>query len=177
LIGSLSAHIVHFFIQRKGLFALLVLLLTGTLIYGTSLLRIEKDLYAVLPNGKEQARFNEIIQKNNLNKQVIFSLEIDGDEESCISLAEQLVEKLQVQFYGKLENIQLYQEVNEQVLLSHLQAASILLLSGEDYKKIGDNLSQDSISVRMNKLNERMQGMRGFFMKELLAYSMSNWHL
>jgi hypothetical protein len=71
-----------------------------------------------------------------------------------------------VQFHGKLENIQLYQEVNEQVLLTHLQAASILLLSEEDYKKIGANLSEDSISSRMNKLNERMQGMRGFFMKQ-----------
>jgi 1-acyl-sn-glycerol-3-phosphate acyltransferase len=169
LIGSLSAHIVRFLTQRKGFFVLLVLSITGFLIYGTSLLRIEKDLYAVLPNGKEHARFNEIIQKNNLNKQVIFSLEIDGDEESCISIAEQLVEKLQVQFHGKLENIQLYQEVNEQVLLTHLQAASILLLSKEDYKKIGSILSEDSISSRMNKLNERMQGMRGFFMKQLFA--------
>jgi hypothetical protein len=127
LIGSLSAHIVRFLTQRKGFFVLLVLSITGFLIYGTSILRIEKDLYAVLPNGREHARFNEVIQKNNLNKQVIFSLEIDGDEESCISIAEQLVEKLQVQFHGKLENIQLYQEVNEQVLLTHLQAASILL--------------------------------------------------
>jgi hypothetical protein len=81
LIGSLSAHIVRFLTQRKGFFVLLVLSITGFLIYGTSLLRIEKDLYAVLPNGREHALFNEVIQKNNLNKQVIFSLEIDGDEE------------------------------------------------------------------------------------------------
>lgn len=169
MIGLLSAHIVRFFIQRKGLFALFIAALTGVLLYGTSLLRIEKDLYAVLPKGKEFIRFNEIIQKNNLNKQVIFSLEINENEEACISKAEQLVEKLRIQFKDQLENIQLYQEVNEQVLLAHLQAVSVLFLDRADYEKINAGLNKDSISKRLSELNERMRGMRGFFMKDLFA--------
>lgn len=169
MIGVVSTYIVRFFIQRKALFGVVMCAIVGVLLFGASNLVIEKDLYAVLPDGKEHLRFNEIIQKNNLNKQVVFSLELNDDEEGCIAKAEVLVATLQKKFRGKLSNLSLYQTVDEQQLMTHLQASSILLLTTDDYHRIQKQLTTDSIQQAIDRLNERMQGMRGFFMRDLYS--------
>ncbi len=80
MFGQFIANSVQFFIQRRLVFLLVFGGVLAFLIVGLNRLKIEEDLYAVFPDGKEYQEFSEVLQRNNLNKQVVFSVDVLEDD-------------------------------------------------------------------------------------------------
>jgi 1-acyl-sn-glycerol-3-phosphate acyltransferase len=169
MLGQFSAHIVQFFIKKRLLFLVIFLGLITFLFFGIKRLAIEEDLYSVFPDGKEYQEFNSIIQKNKLNKQVVFSFDLLEDEDQTLEQLDQVSEQLENHFEKELTDFVIYRSVNEKKLLNYLQSSSVARLTSADYNKFDEKISIDSIHSAMTKNAEQLEGSNGFFLRSIIA--------
>ncbi len=139
------------------------------LIVGISKLRIKEDLYAVFPDGKAYSAFSEVLQKNALNKQIIFSLDVSQNDDQTFSQLNEIVHDLERSFQSDISDIVIQRSVDERGLVSYLQNAAIAHLTPADYQKIDQKILPDSIPLALSKSNERLQGTNGFFIRNIIA--------
>jgi 1-acyl-sn-glycerol-3-phosphate acyltransferase len=169
MFGQFSSNIVRFFIRKRLLFLLLLGGIIAFLILGLNRLKIEEDLYSVFPDGKEYREFSQILQKNNLNKQIVFSVNVGEDEEQTLDQLDQIVIDLEKNFSSEIGDFIVYRSVDEKALISYLQSSSIIQFSAADYEKISQKLSVDSIEKALSKAAERLEGANGFFLRSIIA--------
>lgn len=169
MFGQLSANIVRFFIRKKLLFFLFFGGIVAFLVFGVMRLKIEEDLYSVFPDGKEYQEFSRILQKNNLNKQVVFAVSAGEDEEQTLEQLDQIVEDLEKKFTAELGDFVVYRSVDEKELIGYLQSSAILHMNAADYKEIDRRLSKDSIDKAISKAAGRLEGTNGFFLRKIIA--------
>lgn len=169
MFGQFSSNIVRFFIQKRLLFLLLLGGIIAFLILGIQRLKIEEDLYSVFPDGKEYQEFSQILQKNNLNKQIVFSLNVGEDEEATLEQLDQIVGELEKKFTKEIGDFVVYRTVDEKTLISYLQSSAIVHLNDADYKQFTQKLSSDSIKSAIAKAAERLEGSNGFFLRSIIA--------
>jgi 1-acyl-sn-glycerol-3-phosphate acyltransferase len=169
MFGRISANIVNYFITKQLIFLAVFGAILTFLIFGLNRLKIEEDLYSVFPDGKEYQEFSQILQKNNLNKQIVFSIDTQEDEEKTLTQLDQIVSDIEKKFRNEITDFIVYRSVNEKELIRYLQSTSILQLSPSDYQKINKSLSSDSIKVALSKDAEKLEGSNGFFMRSLIA--------
>ena len=105
MFGQFIANSVQFFIQRRLVFLLVFGGVLAFLIVGLNRLKIEEDLYAVFPDGKEYQEFSEVLQRNNLNKQVVFSFDVLEDETQTLDQLDTVVSKLEQRFKHELSDL------------------------------------------------------------------------
>ncbi|MGV3612964.1 MAG: 1-acyl-sn-glycerol-3-phosphate acyltransferase [Fluviicola sp.] len=139
------------------------------LLFGVSKLRINQDLYAIFPQGKEFKKFNEIVQKNKLNKQVVFSIKAQEDEEITLEKLEDLKSDLEKQFSKELKDIEVVKTVDEGALIAFLQKSSVRNLTDEDYQEIRGKLLTDSIEKGLKRTSGLLTGPNAFFISKLAA--------
>ena len=118
MIGQICARIVEFFLKKRLFFWGTFALVLAFLLFGVSKLRINQDLYAIFPQGKEFKKFNEIVQKNKLNKQVVFSIKAQEDEEITLEKLEGLKSDLEKQFSKELKDVEVVKTVDEGALIA-----------------------------------------------------------
>jgi 1-acyl-sn-glycerol-3-phosphate acyltransferase len=169
MFGQFSSNIVRFFIKKRLLFLLLLGGIVAFLILGVKRLKIEEDLYSVFPDGKEYQEFSQILQKNNLNKQIVFSVNVGDDEEQTLDQLDQIVSDLEKNFSKEIGDLVVYRSVDEKALITYLQSSSILHLNAADYDEISLRLSKDSIAKAISKAAERLEGSNGFFLRSIIA--------
>ncbi len=168
MIGVLSTHIVQFLLKNRWLFWVIVAGALAFLINGFSRLSIQEDLYSIFPKGKEYKQFNDIIQKNNLNRQIVFSIRLTSPDTDPYDQIEKITQQLQRTFKNDLKDFQVYRDVNEKQLISFLQRSAILYLNTNDYRLINSRLQTDSINTIMQKNAQTLKN-GGFFSGQLLA--------
>lgn len=169
MFGQFIANSVQFFIKRRLVFLLVFGGVLAFLIVGLNRLKIEEDLYAVFPDGKEYQEFSEVLQRNNLNKQVVFSVDVLEDETQTLDQLDTVVSKLEQRFKQELNDFDVYKTVDEQVLVSYLQSSAIARLKNEDYKRFEGKIKSDSIQKAIANCEQRMNGSNGFFLRSFLA--------
>jgi predicted RND superfamily exporter protein len=169
MIGQISARIVEFFLKKRVFFWGSFALVVAFLLFGVSRLRINEDLYAILPQGKEFKKFNDIVQKNKLNKQVVFSIKAQEDEGLTLEKLEALKSGLEKQFPGELKDIEVVKSVDEGALIAFLQKSSVRNLTSEDYKQIHSKLQADSIEKALKRTSGLLTGPNAFFISKLAA--------
>ena len=131
MFGQLASGIVQFLLKNRLLFLLLFGGVVALLILGLNRLKIEEDLYSVFPDGKEYKEFSEILQKNKLNKQIVFSLNVREDE--SLDHLDELVEDLEKKFEHEIGDFIVYRDVDEQELVGYLQSSSILDFTSSNF--------------------------------------------
>lgn len=169
MIGQICARIVEFFLKKRLVFWGSFTLVVAFLLFGVSRLRINEDLYAIFPQGKEFKKFNEIVQKNKLNKQVVFSIKAQEDEEITLEKLEGLKADLEKQFSKELKDIEVVKSVDEGALIAFLQKSSVRNLTNEDYKQIQAKLQPDSIEKALKRTSQLLTGPNAFFISKLAA--------
>ncbi len=169
MIGQICARIVEFFLKKRLFFWGTFTLVLAFLLIGVSKLRINQDLYAIFPQGKEFKKFNEIVQKNKLNKQVVFSIKAQEDEEITLEKLENLKADLEKQFSKELKDIEVVKTVDEGALIAFLQKSSVRNLTKEDYKQIKGKLQSDSIEKGLKRTAGLLTGPNAFFISKLAA--------
>ncbi|WP_343635310.1 1-acyl-sn-glycerol-3-phosphate acyltransferase [Fluviicola sp.] len=136
---------------------------------GVSKLKINEDLYAIFPQGKEFKKFNDIVQKNKLNKQVVFSIKAQEDEEVTLEKLENLKADLEKQFPDELKDIEVVKSVDEGALIAFLQKSSVRNLTSADYNEIQGKLEKDSIKRGLQRTAHLLTGPNAFFVSKLAA--------
>lgn len=169
MIGQICARIVEFFLKKRLVFWGSFTLVLAFLLVGVSKLKINEDLYAIFPQGKEFKKFNDIVQKNKLNKQVVFSIKAQEDEEITLEKLEILKVDLEKQFSGELKDIEIVKTVDEGALIAFLQKSSVRNLGPEDYKRLQQQLQPDSIKKGLKRTAELLSGSNAFFISKLAA--------
>lgn len=169
MIGQVCARIVEFFLRKRFVFWAVFLLVTAILVFGVSKLRINQDLYAIFPQGKEFKKFNSIVQKNKLNKQVVFSIRSQEDEEQTLEKLEELQADLQKRFSKELSGIEIVKTVDEGALIAFLQKSSLRSLEPEDFQRIEGKLQPDSIKKSLKRTSDMLSGPNAFFISRLAA--------
>jgi 1-acyl-sn-glycerol-3-phosphate acyltransferase len=167
MFGQISSGIVQFLLKNKLFFLLMFGVLVAFLILGVKRLKIEEDLYSVFPDGKEYKEFSEILQKNKLNKQIVFSLNVREDE--SLDHLDELVEDLEKKFEHEIGDFTVYRDVDEQELIGYLQSSAVLDFADSDYARIAKRLTKDSIDLALASAAERLRGSNGFFQRTIIA--------
>ena len=169
MIGQICARIVEFFLKKRLVFWGTFTLVVAFLLVGVSKLKINQDLYAIFPQGKEFKKFNDIVQKNKLNKQVVFSIKAQEDEDVTLEKLETLKAGLEKQFSSELKDIEVVKTVDEGALVAFLQKSSVRNLTPEDYRQIRGKLQTDSIAKGLKRTSELLTGPNAFFISKLAA--------
>ncbi|MNJ89057.1 1-acyl-sn-glycerol-3-phosphate acyltransferase [compost metagenome] len=169
MIGQICARIVEFFLKKRLVFWGCFIAVLAFLLVGVSRLKINEDLYAIFPQGKEFKRFNEIVQKNKLNKQVVFSIKAQEDEELTLEKLETLKTDLEKQFSAELKDIEVVKSVDEGALIAFLQKSSVRKLDPEDYTRFQSKLHPDSIQKALKRTSGLLTGPNAFFISRLAA--------
>ncbi|TSJ46475.1 methyltransferase domain-containing protein [Fluviicola chungangensis] len=169
MIGQICARIVEFFLKKRLVFWGSFTLVLGFLLYGVSKLKINEDLYAIFPQGKEFKKFNDIVQKNKLNKQVVFSIKAQEDEELTLEKLEQLKADLEKRFPKELKDIEVVKPVDEGALIAFLQKSSVRNLTDQDYELLQEKLQPDSIATGLKRTASLLTGSNAFFISKLAA--------
>jgi len=169
MIGQICARIVEFFLKKRLVFWGSFILVLAFLLVGVSKLKINEDLYAIFPQGKEFKKFNDIVQKNKLNKQVVFSIKAQEDEEITLEKLENLKAELEKQFSRELKDIEVVKTVDEGALIAFLQKSSVRNLGPEDYQRLQQQLQPDSIKKGLKRTANLLSGSNAFFISRLAA--------
>lgn len=169
MFGQFIANTVQFFIKKPLVYLGVFGGVLAFLIVGLNRLKIEEDLYAVFPDGKEYQEFSNILQRNNLNKQLVFSVKVLDDETQTLDDLDTLVSKLKQRFGKELADFDVYKTVDEQTLIHYLQSAAIVRLKQEDYLRFNQKITKDSIRKAIADCEQRMNGSNGFFLRNFLA--------
>lgn len=169
MFGQFSARVVSFFIRHWILFSIGFIGLIGTLFSGIQRLHVEEDIYAIFPKGQEYSVFQKIIQKNKLNQQLIFSIAVQQDDFKNEAALFQIETGIKNSFKGRIARVKIYQSVDQKKLINYLQSAGIAGLTNQDYQKIKDKLSPDSLALTLKKTSEQLKSSNGIFLKYLLA--------
>jgi 1-acyl-sn-glycerol-3-phosphate acyltransferase len=168
MFGNFSYKIAAQFTRHKWLFFLVFCSVVVSLIYGLNSLRINQDLYGIFPKGEEFKGYQELLTKNNINNQLVFSL--NYDEEDGPDQVDRFHRELESNFSAEIAQIRSIQEVDESMLLKQLQQRAILALSDADYSQFESKITADSLSKSLRKNKDRLVGISGWYTKLLIQH-------
>lgn len=169
MFGQLSAGLLNFFLGKKWFALLLLAGVSAVLVLGMRRLQIAEDIYSVFPKGEEYSRFSAVLQRNNLNKQVVFSINASEDQEENFDDLDSVSVALQTEFEGDLDDFKVYRDVDQGLLLSYLQRASIAYFDSMDYARASERLNQDSIRRRLEEVKQKLTGGSALFLGDFYA--------
>lgn len=169
MFGQLAARIVQFFIAKKWIFFLLFTSICLLLSIGFSKLIVEEDIYSVFPKGQKYKEFSEILKHNNLNKQVVFSIDANEDFDENYDILDGLKETLEGTFGKELTDIQIYRNVDEQALVSYLQSAAVVSLDSSDYSAIEEKVKKENIEIQLAQVANKLKGSASVFTGQFWA--------
>lgn len=168
--GNFFAHIVAFFNRRVLVWFLAIVALSAFFYGGFRRLNIDENIYSVFPQGEAFARFNSILKENNLNKQLIFSIDATDKEPGQILAELDSVALLVQEKCGKLvTDIETVQESKEELVLDYNYSQLHCFLDEADYDRLSESLVPDSIADKVAAVNNRMSSMNGFFLRRVLV--------
>ncbi len=155
--GKFFAKIVSFWIQKPLAFFIFFSLLIGLLINGITKISLDEDIYSILPKSNNFKKFNTILKENNLNKQIVFSINAnDNDSDELLELLDSVKVSLQNNSQGLIKEITVSKDLSEQELLGNFYANFPSDLTAKDYQKIKGILKKDSIDQKINRVNEKL---------------------
>ena len=169
MIGKLNARIVEYFLRKKITFFLIFSGIFAVLIYGTWQLKINQDIYAVFPNNAKYKEFSAILQKNQLSKQIIFSIDAHGNEDETIAKLEDVKTQLEERFHNEIGDVVYQRDINERGLIAYFQSTSPCFFTQKDYATISKLLNSDSIRKRIQDDALRLSGSSILFLKNIIS--------
>ncbi len=155
--GKIFSKLVTFWIQKPIAFLSVFCLLIILLINGITNISLDEDIYSILPKSNEFKRFNTILKENNLNKQIVFSINAnDKDSDELLELLDSLKGNLQLKSKGLIKEIIVSKDISEKELLENFYANFPAEITQKDYQAISNRLNPDSIDQKVNKVNQKL---------------------
>lgn len=139
------------------------------LILGVRRLKINEDIYAIFPDSQKFTEVSEVLSKNALNRQVVFSIDAGEDEFEAGERLEALRVSLAENHSKELSDISYQSQVDEKALLNYLLEYGSMQLRDEDYIELSKKIHPDSIRRSVQHTADQLTGARLLFLKHVLA--------
>jgi len=165
--GNLFSKIVRLFNKNLLAYLSVVIALLLFISYGVSRLKLDENIYSIFPKGKEFTDFNRVIQDNNLNKQIIFS--IDADNEFLLEDLDSVSKKLILSSDGLMKGFVVFRDDDQQKVLDYFYRSLPSLLTDDDFETIEQKLSKDSIHESIQLVYNKMTSPNALFLRKIFA--------
>jgi uncharacterized protein len=169
-VGKLFGNIVSFFNKHVLVYLLVLAGIITFSFFGFKRLKLDENIYSIFPKGEEFQEFNTILQENNLNKQILFS--INAKDRDVFDVQDQLNSVAQVvvaQTNGLITDIEVVRENEEENVLNYFYDHFPALIQDADYNEIRSKINSDSIAKGMASVESRLSGANSFFLRKIVA--------
>ncbi len=167
--GKLFSLIVQFL--NKNLLVYLSILIGVVLfmVYGVSRLQIDENIYSIFPQGEEFQTFNKVLKENNLNKQIIFSVNAELEEDVLLERLDSVSKVVINNSDGLVKGFEIFREDQQETVLNYFYESLPGLLLFEDYSKIEQKIVKDSIDHSIDVVYDKMTSPNALFMRKVFA--------
>ena len=168
--GGLFGNIVAFFNKHLLVYLLVLVGIIAIAFFGFKRLKLDENIYSIFPQGEEFQEFNSILQKNNLNKQILFS--INAEDRDVFDVQDQLDSVAQIvvaQTNGLIKDVKVIRGSQEEEVLNYFYDHFPALIQASDYDELRSKIKSDSIAKGMASLEQRLSGANSFFLRKIIA--------
>lgn len=168
--GNLFGNIVSFFNKHLLVYLLVLAGIIAIAFLGFKRLKLDENIYSIFPQGEEFQEFNSILQENNLNKQILFS--INAQDKDVFDVQDQLDSVAQIvvsNVNGLITDVQVVRENQEEQVLNYFYDHFPALIQDADYDQIRVKIESDAIAKGMTSVEERLSGANSFFLRKIVA--------
>lgn len=168
--GNLFGNIVQFFNRHLLVYLLVLLSILTFAFFGFKRLQLDENIYSIFPKGNQFQKFNEILKENNLNKQILFS--IDAKDKDIYDVQDQLDSIgniVEEKTAGFIKEIEVIREDQEENVLNYFYDNLPALLSDNDYKEISNRINKDSIASSIALTADKLNSANSLFLRKILA--------
>ena len=138
--GNIFSLLVQFFNRNLITYFVILLGIISILFFGFRLLNLDENIYGIFPKGEKFQKFNKVLNENNLNRQVIFSVDAKGKKYETVYKELELISKSIIAATDSLiTDIQVFRDEQDEYVLSHYYDFFPAFLNDEDYKQIDSN--------------------------------------
>ncbi len=168
--GELFSHIVQFFNRNLIAFFVILIGVVATLFFGFRQLNLDENIYGIFPKGEEFQKFNEVLKENNLNQQIMFSIDAkDKEYETVYEELDQVSQKLISSMDSLISDIQVFRDEQDEFVLGHYYDFFPAYLDDQDYKDIEGKIVPDSISKSMDGVAQQLSSANSIFLRKIVA--------
>ena len=140
------------------------------MISGVSRLQLDENIYSIFPKGEEFKKFNSVLKENNLNKQIVFSINSDGlDEDELNERLDSVSKIIMVQSNGLVKGFEVFREDQQEKVLNYFYESLPALLSKSDYVQLQQKIRKDSINHSIDIVYDKLTSPNTFFMRKVFA--------
>jgi len=169
-VGNLFGNIVQFFNRHLFVYLLVLVGILTFSFFGFKRLQLDENIYSIFPKGDKFQKFNEILKENNLNKQLLFSIDAKGKDIYDVQNQLDSIGKLvQTKTSGFVKEIEVIREDQEENLLNYFYDNLPALLSEKDYKEISLRIQKDSITTAIAVTADKLNSANSLFLRKILA--------
>ena len=144
--GTILSNIVEFFRKNILLYGLLLIGLLTFLYFGFKKLNLDENIYSVFPKSELFTEFHSVIEENNLNKQIFFSVDAkDKDREELRDELDSIGLLLDETLGNLVKDVEVFSEDNEENLINYLYDVLPALVTEKEYDAIKLKIRKDSI--------------------------------
>lgn len=168
--GTIFSNIVQFFNRNILVYFGILGIFSLVLLLGVNRLVLDKNIYGIFPKGDQFQKFNNVLKENNLNKQIMFSINIEGKKhEEVYAELDSISKKLISETIGLVTGIQVFREDQEEMILSHYYDFFPVFLTIQDYQDIDLKLHEDSIRKSIKDVSEHLGSSNSLFLRQFLS--------
>jgi len=169
-LGKFFSNIVTYFNKHIVVYFAVLLTLVAVLYFGFSRLKLDDNIYSIFPQGEEFKEFNSVLKENNLNKQIVFSIDANNlSSDELLSQLDTVSAELTRATGDLIESLEYYREDQESVVLAHFYDFFPAYLNQSDYKSFDGKLKSDSIAKSIAGASERLTSVNSFFLRKIIA--------
>jgi len=138
----------------------------GLFSIGISKLKIEENIFSVLPKGESFAGFTKLIDNSDLTNQVIVSMQITADDDDLLITS--FSDSLNAHTNKLLKNIVVERPDVEQEVYEYFYSNFPIFISDSYYKGITSKIEESSIKETLPQTQKDLLSPGGFLLKQFL---------
>ena len=137
--------------------------------FGISRLKLDENIYSIFPQGEEFKKFSTVLKENNLNKQIIFSIEVGNDQAVLLERLDSLSELVIEETSSLVVDFEVIRKDQQELILEYFYQSMPSLFTEQDYVEVEKKIGKDSIHESMDLVYSKMTSPNSFFIRKLLA--------
>ena len=168
--GRVFENIVDFLTKHFFVYLAILLASITLFFFGFLNLNLDENIYSIFPQGEEFEKFNSVLKENNLNKQIVFSIDAEGKSVDDLYVElDSVSRQIEKETTGLITDYEVFRESQEEAILDYHYNNFPVFLNENDYSEIESKLLTDSIRESIGRVNDRLTSINAFFFRKVLA--------
>jgi len=168
-LGEFLNKVISYFIAKKHIFFFALVLFVGASLVGLQQLKIEESIFSTLPKGASFERFNELIEDGGLSRQIVFSVELQSnDEDNLDSLSQVLSDSLLIYAGDYLEEVIVKRDEAKELVYNQFYNNFYQYVDDDYYNFITHKINEDTLQQSIESSYRNLLSPNGFVIKEFI---------